>query len=122
MEDTAGGEQPVQEPTTAERIAATTGPALVAFGASWCMPWRLLQSALDDIEASGEKVIRVDTDREPRLADRWAVVSLPTFVVVNDGEEVRRWLGAVTPSALTAGLVMKKAGAGSGRGGMRRRR
>lgn len=96
------------------------GTRLMAFGAPWCGPWKLLQGELDRMEAEGVTVVRVNVDEHSGLADMWAVVSLPTFVVVVEGEERRRYIGSVAASELDAGMTFT-AKAGS-RTKMRRRR
>lgn len=114
---------PKSTPDAAQQIQAVFAEAdaeavLIGFGASWCGPWRLLGPVLDEIEAKGSKVIRVDVDQEPGLADQHVVVTLPTFITVAEGKETRRWLGAVSQTELEAGLIAKPAQ----RSGMRRRR
>lgn len=96
----------------------TADPVLVGFGAKWCGPWRLLNPVLKEIEEKGSRVIRVDVDEHPELADQYVVVSVPTFFIISEARETRRWLGAVSQSELEAGLITKKAV----KSGMRRRR
>lgn len=107
-----------------EQIAAAGAePLLVGFGAAWSGPWKLIAGILAGLEERGTKVVRVDVDAHPALADRYAVVSVPTFVVMVEGREVRRYLGAVSASELEAGMVLNKSASRSaGRSGMRRRR
>lgn len=76
------------------------GTYLVGFGASWCGPWSLLQATLDELESEGFKVKRIDADKHAYLADRKAIVSLPTFIVFKDGREVKRKIGALSPAEL----------------------
>lgn len=74
---------------------------LVAFGARWCSPYGLLQSTLKEIEDKGIEVIRIDVDEHPKLSDQYAVVSLPTFIVLRKGKEARRKLGAISRKELS---------------------
>lgn len=73
---------------------------ILAFGAKWCGPWGLLQPTLDEIIKSGVDLRKVDVDAYPALSTRYAVVSLPTFIALRKGKEVRRRLGAVSPKDL----------------------
>ena len=73
---------------------------LVAFGATWCVPWLLLQEHLDALESGGLPVRRVDVDVWPQHAESFRVVSMPTLVWVHNGAERRRIIGAVGPDAL----------------------
>lgn len=97
-------------------------PLLLGFGAPWSAPWKLLAKVLDEMEERGTKVVRVDVDTHPELADRYTVVSVPTFLVIVENREVRRYLGAVSPSELEAGTLHRSAKRGVARSGMRRRR
>jgi thioredoxin 1 len=107
--------------TPADQLATLTGTVLLAFGARWCGPWRLLTPVLERLRTDGHQVLTVDVDEHPGFADRWAVVSLPTFVVVRDGSEIRRWLGAVSGTDLAAGLVRRSVPV-KRKGNQRRRR
>ena len=90
---------------------------LVAFTARWCLPWRLVAKGLEEFGPSGPLVIEVDVDKYPRIADDWGAVALPTVVLVEDGVEKRRVVGAVGPGEMAA---MGEAPAA--KRGMRRRR
>jgi len=93
------------------------GVVIVAFGAKWCVPWRLLQKRLEDISARGLHVAIVDVDDFPSIADQWGVVALPTVVLIEGCQEKRRWVGAVGAGELAA----TESGTGI-KTGMRRRR
>lgn len=72
----------------------------VAFGAAWCGPWVLLQNTLQEIEKLGVEVIKIDVDEHPKLSTSYAVVSLPTFIIIRKGGEARRKLGSISPKEL----------------------
>lgn len=72
------------------------GVVLVAFGAPWCTPFLLADGLLQDIEAAGGDVRRVDIEDWPQHAEAFRVVSLPTFVSVRSGTEKERTIGAVS--------------------------
>jgi thioredoxin len=64
-------------------------PVVVDFWASWCAPCRAVSPILDQLakEYAGKvKVIKVDADANPTLAAEYKVVSLPSIVVLKDGE------------------------------------
>ena len=106
--------------------AGGDGPRLLAFGAAWSVPWRLLRPVLDDLAGDPLaecQVQPVDVDADPGLADRHRVVSVPTFVIVDPaGNETRRVTGAVSPGELTALATVGTAAKASRGGGMRSRR
>lgn len=71
-------------------------PVLLDFWASWCAPCRMVSPVVDEIaeERSDIKVGKVNVDIEPELALEFAVRSIPTLIVINDGKVVNRAVGA----------------------------
>lgn len=76
--------------------------SLHAFGAKWCAPWPLVNEMLDELEASGVPVVRVDVDADPTSAERFRIISLPTILVLREGVERRRVVGAISAAELRA--------------------
>ena len=70
-----------------------TGVVLVDFWATWCAPCRAIAPSLEKLSES-IKVVKVETDKNPALAQQYRITSLPTFVVLRDGKEVARKVGA----------------------------
>lgn len=71
-------------------------PVLLDFWASWCAPCRMVSPVVDEIaeERSDIKVGKVNVDIEPELALEFAVMSIPTLIVIKDGKVVNRAVGA----------------------------
>lgn len=69
---------------------------VVAYGADWVPPWPLLRDKLQSLKADNIQVGHVDVAADPAAAERAHVVALPTVVVLADGKERRRFIGAVT--------------------------
>ena len=80
------------------------GVTLVDFYASWCGPCRALAPTLealqDEFAREGVQIAKVDVDDQAELAERFGVTSIPTLVVLRDGLEIRRHIGAARPDAL----------------------
>ena len=82
-------------------------PVLVDFWAPWCGPCRMVTPAVERlaIELAGRlKVIKLNTDDAPDVAGRFAVQGIPLLVLLRDGTEIDRRVGAHPEPALRAWL------------------
>lgn len=80
-------------------------PVLVDFWAPWCGPCRMLAPLMEQIsaeQAGKAKVVKVNIDDEPALAQRFGVFSIPTVVAIKNGAETGRSVGLVPKAKLTA--------------------
>jgi thioredoxin 2 len=78
-------------------------PVVVDFWAEWCGPCRMISPVLEDLakrQAGHLKVVKVDVDANPELAAQFAAQSIPLLVVIRDGREVDRIVGALPRHAL----------------------
>lgn len=72
---------------------------LVDFFATWCGPCKMLGPVLEKTE-SDIKVIKVDTDEFEELAREYGVMSIPTLVLIEKGNEVKRNIGFIDKNKL----------------------
>ena len=79
-----------------ESVKASDKPVLLDFFATWCGPCRMLAPIIDELgEEHPEYVIgKVNVDEEPQLAEQFGVVSIPTLVVLRNGEVAAQSVGA----------------------------
>ena len=76
--------------------AISKGRVLVDFWAGWCMPCKMVAPVIEELAVKYEgsaTVAKVDVDRETVLAGRFDIVSIPTVIVFQDGQEVKRLIG-----------------------------
>jgi thioredoxin 2 len=87
----------------AEIAEQATIPVLIDFWAAWCGPCRMVSPALEQLanEKAGQlKLVKVDIERAPKLAQRFTVQAVPTLMVMNRGEVIARQPGAAPVDVL----------------------
>jgi thioredoxin len=79
--------------------------SIIDFTAAWCGPCRQLRPVLETLSREdGIPLVEVDTDHDPLTAQQFNVRSMPTVVLMRDGREVGRFVGA-RPRAFVAGML-----------------
>lgn len=84
-------------------IVGSEKPTIVDFFATWCGPCKMMKPVLKDLAADlkGEaRILKIDIDRNQRLANKLAVRSVPTIAIYQRGKIVWRKSGAMTKSQL----------------------
>lgn len=79
-------------------VVESGSPALLDFYATWCGPCKTIAPVVDqlatDYKAQGVKVGKVDIDKAPELATRFAIQGVPTLLFFKDGKKVDQLTGA----------------------------
>ena len=72
-------------------------PVLVDFYADWCGPCKMLSPIVDEVAKENEdiKVVKVNVDESQNTAIKYQVMSIPTLVVIKNGNEVNRSVGLI---------------------------
>ena len=91
----------------ADVVEASARPALVDLWAPWCGPCRMVSPALENLahEFSGRvKLVKVNVDESPRVAQRFGVQGIPTLLVMRGADVIARQTGAAGEVALRSWL------------------
>ena len=78
-----------------KEVMNVEGTVLVDFWAAWCGPCRMIAPAVEKIaeERPDVKVCKVNIDDEQELAIKYGVMSIPTLMVVKNGEITEKAVG-----------------------------
>ena len=81
-------------------VVKSDKPVLIDFYADWCGPCKMVSPIVDEIadESSDIKVCKVNVDEQPNLAAQFGIMSIPALVVMKNGEETAREIGAIPKS------------------------
>jgi thioredoxin 2 len=93
------------DPTTFEEEITASVPVLVDFWAPWCGPCRMVSPIVERIardNAGRLKLVKLNVDEAPALSQRYRVQGIPLLVMVRDGVEVDRLVGAAPLEQLRA--------------------
>lgn len=92
----------VTDQTFEQEVLNSDMLVLVDFYADWCAPCRIFSPIVEEVaeENSNIKVVKVNVDESQATAIKYQIVSMPTLVVIKNGNEVTRSIGVISKSEI----------------------
>ena len=97
----------LSDDTFDEAVMAADQPVLVDFWAEWCGPCRSIAPILDEIAVENEgrlRVAKLNVDDNPRITQRFQVMSIPTLILFDKGQARARLTGGRSKRSLLADI------------------
>jgi len=101
--------KPIRTAQWESEVLRSEAPVIVDFWAPWCQPCRMVSPVVEQIAAmrgDSYKVVKVNIDEEPTLAQQYEVQSIPMIALFRNGRLERAALGAKPRQQLEAELGM----------------
>ena len=91
----------ITDDTFEDEVEKSSLPVLLDCWAPWCGPCKMLAPTMDllaEEQAGTIKVAKLDVDENPKTAQKFGIMSIPTILILKNGEVVDRMVG-VQPKA-----------------------
>jgi len=92
-----------------KNIINSNRPVLVDFYAEWCVPCKQIPPILKEVKEEFRqqlRIIKVDVDRNPNIATKYQIKSVPTMMLFKNGEA--KWIGAGVRSVNELKLIVQQ--------------
>ena len=94
-----------------EEVLKSDVPVLVDMFATWCGPCKMMAPVVAQLAEEYEgsvKVGKLDIDQNVDIVAQYKIMSVPTFLVIKDGEVVKKLIGAVSKEELVEAIDQAK--------------
>lgn len=85
----------IKEEEFEEKVLKNSKKVLVDFYADWCGPCRMLSPVIEEIAKENDEYefVKVNVDDCPEVSRKYGVMSIPTLIIFEKGEEKKKTLG-----------------------------
>ncbi len=89
-----------------ESVKTSSKPVLLDFYADWCGPCRMVSPIVEEIAQENPQYLigKINVDKEPELAQKFNVLSIPTLAVIKNGKVISQSAGARPKAEILAML------------------
>jgi thioredoxin 1 len=104
LEEMTESVKEVSDSSFQHEVLESERPVLVDFWAAWCGPCRMLAPTVEAIAeqyAERAAVVKLNVDDNPSIAEAYGIRSIPTLILISEGKEVERVIGATSKESIS---------------------